>query len=471
MGVIARFLKTSSLYMLGNALTRLIAFLLIPLYTTYLSPDEFGYFNLAGNIATVIVPFFSMEIWTGLIRFLLDTQNEANRERFANAGLCITVISIAAYTALYGAITINYDVPLLGYIYFYCAMQCLQSVSCSFARGFGHNVLFAVSGIVASIVTIGLNIILIASFGIGAKALFISTGIGYLAQAVVIECKVRSLRYILPKYFNRRTLGEMLRFSAPLSLGTVCYWFSTGYSSVAISQAQGLSENGMYAVAGRFVGVLLLLNQVFTLASQEILFKADGSRQKLYNASMNYYFKFLSICTLAMIVLTKTVYPIMVGEAFAGSLRFVPLYFLASFVSYFAIYLGNYFLKEGKTAGNALSLLVPGTVNVVILHLLIGRIGTDAAAVGLLVGYAGSAAMRIVQLRRFTEIRFDYRYLFGFVALSALTFLVFFQLGSVWNLAWALALGTILVWQFRQYIGPTLAEFKTLARRNKEKQA
>jgi len=231
-------------------------------------------------------------------------------------------------------------------------MQCFRLIYESFARGFDHSVLFAISGVISSVVTIILNIVLIIYFSLGVESLFLALGVGQLIQVIMIELKVHALRCLSPSHFSIHALKEMIKFSAPLSLGAIFYWFSFGYSAVAISSSLGLAENGMFTVASRFAGVLLLVNHVFTLAAQEILFKAEDGRQTLYNTSMNYYFKFLSICALGIIALTKVIYPIMVNEVFSESLRFVPPYIIASLVFHFAIYLGNYLLKEKKTVQN-----------------------------------------------------------------------------------------------------------------------
>ena len=40
-----KFFKSSMVYFMGNVLTKIISFFLLPLYTTRISTDEYGYFN------------------------------------------------------------------------------------------------------------------------------------------------------------------------------------------------------------------------------------------------------------------------------------------------------------------------------------------------------------------------------------------------------------------------------------------
>ena len=44
-----KFFKSSMVYFMGNVLTKIISFFLLPLYTTRISTDEYGYFNTSTN--------------------------------------------------------------------------------------------------------------------------------------------------------------------------------------------------------------------------------------------------------------------------------------------------------------------------------------------------------------------------------------------------------------------------------------
>lgn len=452
MSLTAKFTKMSSLYFLGSAVSKACAFFLTPMYTAYLLPEEFGYFNLSSSVVLLVISFFAMEVWTGSLRFIQSAKDPMEQGKYANVGFFIVFLAAALITVLFAAAGLLFHVEYLWYIYPYCIVQCFQLIYRSFTRGFERDGLYAVSEIVASIVTMGINVTLIVFFHLGVRSLFIGFAAGYFIQVCILEYNVRALRFLSRKYFDRRMLAEVVRFSAPLSFGAVFYWLSVEYGSVVISLSQGLAETGMYAVAGRFTGALLLFTQVFTLAMQKILYTAVEDRESLYSVSINYYFKFISMGALGMTALTKAIYPYLVNEAFSGSLRFVPLYLLATFVSCFALYLGNYSLNEKKTTQNALSLMLPAIINVLALHLLTERLGANAASTGLLLGYAACAVVRLVQLQKIVTLRLDFRYFTCFIGLTAVTLLVFFRFDRLWNFVWACVLGLILVWLFRTYI-------------------
>jgi O-antigen/teichoic acid export membrane protein len=62
MSKIKRFLVTAGIYLLGNALSKLIGFFLLPLYTSKLPPDRFGMFDLVVTVITLSVPVVFFQI-------------------------------------------------------------------------------------------------------------------------------------------------------------------------------------------------------------------------------------------------------------------------------------------------------------------------------------------------------------------------------------------------------------------------
>ena len=54
-----RLIKNTGIIAIGNIGTKLISFLLLPLYTTLLSTAEYGTFDYIISIATFCVPFIN----------------------------------------------------------------------------------------------------------------------------------------------------------------------------------------------------------------------------------------------------------------------------------------------------------------------------------------------------------------------------------------------------------------------------
>ena len=76
---IGRFFQHSAIYALGNALNRVGAFLLLPLYTRYLSVGQYGSLELYYSISAVVSSLLSVGIAHATLRFYYEYDGESDR--------------------------------------------------------------------------------------------------------------------------------------------------------------------------------------------------------------------------------------------------------------------------------------------------------------------------------------------------------------------------------------------------------
>ena len=64
MSIIKNFLKSSSIYFLGQMLSKIIVVLLLPIYTKMITPSDYGYYDLVNTCINIISTLVYVEIWT-----------------------------------------------------------------------------------------------------------------------------------------------------------------------------------------------------------------------------------------------------------------------------------------------------------------------------------------------------------------------------------------------------------------------
>ncbi len=465
-----KFIKTSGIYFAGNVLTKVLSFLLLPLYTSKISPADFGYYNLSVSVLTIVIPFFCLEIWSGILRFMLNPEGENGREKAIFSAWIILIFGFTVFTLGYIGAKLFFNVPYIEYIYVYAIVQTLQYVYNSIARGYGENLLYASCGLICSFINLSVNVILITVFGQGIESLYISVTLAMFIQVLVIELKVKTFKRMSLKLYDKAFMKEIIKFSLPLSFNTICYFFAGSYNSLVISNVLGLDANGLYSVAGKFVTVLTLVTSCFTMSLQEMTYRLSSDKNKgsFYTATVNYYFKFITIAILAIIPAVKIVYPLFVADAYSESLSVVPLYFLSTVASNYATCLGNYFMAEKKTKPLTISLLTAGIINFVLIHSLIGVLGMQASNVALFTAFTVSCILRLVMFKQIGEIKFDIKYLFVFIALFAITMLVFYFTGTVINIIWIIIVGFIFLFYFKDFLFPLISKISANILRRKQ---
>ena len=76
-----RLIKNTGIIAIGGMATKVVQFLLLPLYTTALSPAEYGIVDYLNTIALFCVPVVTLLMDEALFRFLIDCQSNEDRAR------------------------------------------------------------------------------------------------------------------------------------------------------------------------------------------------------------------------------------------------------------------------------------------------------------------------------------------------------------------------------------------------------
>ena len=88
--------KHSAIYGLGGLVSRILAVLLLPLYTRYLSPSDYGKVETLIALTTVIGIVLRMGIHSAFFRFYFDSKDPADRRRVVRTSFWFTMAMATA---------------------------------------------------------------------------------------------------------------------------------------------------------------------------------------------------------------------------------------------------------------------------------------------------------------------------------------------------------------------------------------
>ena len=114
-------IKNMGILTISNFSSKILVFLLVPLYTSVLSTKEYGTYDLAVSTATLLYPILTLNIVDAVMRFLMD--KESDKKAIASIGLKYVSIS----SVLFGFIMLFFYITgiwsdingLEGYIFSY----------------------------------------------------------------------------------------------------------------------------------------------------------------------------------------------------------------------------------------------------------------------------------------------------------------------------------------------------------------
>jgi O-antigen/teichoic acid export membrane protein len=186
---------------------------MLPLYTHYFSPEEFGYWDITITTITLLIPFITFELTAATYRWLLDTTAQQERIRIISSGFFQIVTHMAIANILAILIFINITLPLKWEALIVLNALVISGFLQQCARGIGRNKLFAAMGILQTGLVVSLNLLFILYFRLGIEAFFYATMIAGMVVIVFAWIRMGFSQFIR---FSKRSkqFGEII-FTMP----------------------------------------------------------------------------------------------------------------------------------------------------------------------------------------------------------------------------------------------------------------
>ena len=252
-------LHDSSLYLLGNVFSRLVGFLAIPFYASYLSPAQYGLVELVElSTQTVTLALGLQAVGAALSRLFYDqTTREAELAVVSTAliftggfSLVVTLLAIAGARPLSLLVFGTAEwATLLQAAFAAMFLSEMIEVVLVYERIRNRARFFLAYTLVTTVCSLSLNVLFIGGMALGVW--------GFICSKLVVTtvgCTVLLHR-------ARREVGwrwrgayvpELVRFGAPLIVSAVSYFAIHFADRFFLNASVGLADLGRYALAYRF---------------------------------------------------------------------------------------------------------------------------------------------------------------------------------------------------------------------------
>lgn len=438
----AGFIKNTVIFFVGNVLSKLITFILLPMYTTVIPTEQMGIYDVSITLTTMLLSVCYFEIWSAVLRYLYDGKSEQDKNKVLKSGfeifwgssilfviVCITICTVMDY---------SYIILIAGYGVAYGASSLLTFI----ARGLGKNKEFSLSGVLNTLIQLLLNVLLLTVFRMDYSALYVSYIIGTLCQTLYLTY-CTDLKKRLCVRTNRELTMELLKYALPLCLNTVAYWVLNSSNRLVYNALYGDAASGIYSIGNRFGSIIALATTCFTYAWQDLAFKsATGSQQEasnLYTRACNRYQQFLTAVTVLILPLIKIVFPVLIKGDYVSADKIIPTFIIVAVISGYSVFIGNVFYAIKDTKVISISTIIAAIVNLMICYPLIKCMGGFGTNLAIIIAFAVNIGIRAVILRRKIEfsiciknimisvgwiVASSLAYVYGNIAVNCLSFVL-----------------------------------------------
>lgn len=442
-------MRDIGVYAIGNIGSKLITFLMVPLYTYFVhDTGDFGYYDVCLTVCLLLLPFFTLQLRDGAFRFLLDCDDETQRRRIVSfvartmaSSLVITLL-VAIVLALFT------DIQHLGYAVGLLIAMSLQEVYSQVFRGLGNNRAFVMVGILSALGIGVFSVIFVAYLHWGIRGIFLANIIARLLALVLVEAKVRLITRHTSWNIRIGKVGrDIIRYTLPLLPGSLCWWLTGSSDRLFVTHFLGLDVNGVYAVAIRFTGIINTLAIIFYQAWQEtaILQYHSPDRDRFFSRMFNSYIFLLGIILVGYVFLLKVNYGWLVAPQYHQSLNYIyPLGLSAVLFALSAFFdMGYQCAKD--TSRTLPAIVLSAVINVILNFLLIKPLGVYGVILTQVITYTVLFTYRWHDMRRYFVLKSSRRSLVPVIVMLVSAIPFYYCDGIVINIAYmALAIGAII---------------------------
>ncbi len=402
-----RLLSNTAILGAGTFVSKVLVFLLMPLYTALLSTEQFGTADILTQTANLIMPLAALGIGDGLFRFALDAGEERRKKVFTSAlGVIVCgIIPIAALINLLGFFNI-YD----GYIWLVLIYVCsanLHLVCANYIRACNKTKAFAIQGIANTVLTILFNVLFLVVFDMGV--------LGYVLSVAVSDFIITLLIFFCCKLYRELSFGNtekgllksMLKFSIPYIPITLMWMITSASDRFIVTAFCGAAENGLYAAAYKLPTLISLAGGVFIEAWQfsSVNDAKPEERSKFFGTVYRNYVGIMFMCGSGLVLVSKILTRLLLDDSYYSSWQYVSVLGIAMIFSALSAFMGSVYFLEKRSLRSMITAGVGAITNIVLNFLLIPSYGAMGAAIATAISYMVAFIIRAIDTGKY--LKFD----------------------------------------------------------------
>ncbi len=368
--------QSTVIYAIGIIVSQLAGIVMLPVYTRYLTPQDYGVIELLTMTIDIIGIFASAGISESIFRFYFKKEAPLYRKRvlFTAFALLFSLYLFLGGTGFFFAEDLSHTVlkgrPLdtqafqIAFLSF--ILEPLQVVPLVFIRAQQRAKLFVIINIAKLCIQLSLNIYFVVIVQLGILGILYSTLITLILFGTMLLCY---LLYHTKFSFHFPLVRQLFMYGSPLIIANICNFILTFSDRYFLKAYVGFASVGTYSL-GYKLGFILSALAVTPIFSSWDPKRFEISGDKCFqqvNQQVFFYSTIVIIFAALCISLgSRDLFRIMSAPAFSEAYKVVPAIMLAYILQAWTNFANFGIYYTGKTK----LLAIIGAINVGIILLL-----------------------------------------------------------------------------------------------------
>lgn len=445
MSIFSKLVSQTAIYGLSSIVGRFLNYLLVPVYTYYFAPAEYGviseFYAYAGFFSVLLVLGFE----TGYFRFRGNGESKRD-SAYATALWFIVLLNLAfvssAIVNQQALATLIHYAEHPEYIVYFTAILSLDAVSAiPFARLRAENkaLRFATIKLTEIIITIGLSLFFIVYCPklhsetpdspllflyqpqIGVAYVFIANLIASAGKFLLLTPELLGLRWGI----KRQLFIKMLVYSTPMAIvgfaGIINEMLDRALLKYLLPHdvVTNMKMLGIYSACYKLSILMSLFIQAFRYAAEPFFFSYSRQQDaKLIYAKVLNYFVIFCVFIFLLVTLFIDFFQYFVGEAYRSGLTIVPILLIANLCLGIHVNLSIWYKLTDRTGLGAWLSIAGALLTVTLNYYWIPLYGYTGAAWATLICYGAMAMVSYLLGQLYYPVAYDIKRLIGYIVLG-----------------------------------------------------
>lgn len=444
----------ATIYAIGNIVRHMASFVMLPIYTRYLTPADYGVLELLSMILDFFGIIFGMRISEAVLRFYFAENSDIGRKQVISTamivGMSLSMLGLAvilgfsgffAETILGGREYASYLVPFA----FTLVMDTIANIGMVYLMARQKPWFFISISILRLCLQIAFNVYFVVIKGMHVEGVIYSALIASFAVTVIMSIYVLSVNGFS---YSRAITVEIIKFSLPLIAAGVAAFYSTFGDRYFIRVFSGLHEVGLYSLGYKFGFILVMVawdpfQKIWASLRYQIYEKEDAIL--IYQKIFTYVSLAMIFTALGIALFVKDFFRIIAAEEFWPAYKVAPVILIAYIFQSWTSFCNLGILLAKNTIQITYGMIVGVVVITVAYILLIPAWGAMGAAVATLMGFFSSFYWIYRQARKYYDMQLPWMKISGIGALAIAVYLLSLPLPDEITVSITVRIGLIML--------------------------
>jgi O-antigen/teichoic acid export membrane protein len=387
-------IKNSILFIFFELLNKAVPFLLLPILTRYLTPDDYGVIASFGAFVSFLAIFIGLSGHGAIDANFFRLERNRLGIYIANVLIILLLTTLLSLVSIFifsdmieSKLAISAGWQILAVIV--ALGQFITLINLSLWVIEQKPLQFGIYQFLQTILITGISIILIVGYSYKWEGQLLGAVIGTLVLSFVSLIVLYKRGYMNLK-IDKSDMKDFLKFGIPMVPHQLSAWLRSQGDKFIIISILGSGATGLFAVGQQMGLVMSILMSSLNKALYPILFKflsndmTNDSKKKLVKFSYFLFF-WIALMGVVLISLLELLYPYFLGNEFQDSLILTQLIVFGFIIEGFYYVVVNYIFYFKKTSSLAKITFTVSILHVAISFLFVNLFGIVGAGYALVI--------------------------------------------------------------------------------------